>query len=231
MSDTVPAPSAPAAIPGDPARLHLTVTSEIGAPVGRGERQERHRLNVRFLAEGEDPHQWSAAHDQVGVVAVHRIRLERGAVDVGVLAAVQQAEVLEAELAEAVLGSAFTRRGGRSRLVPAVREALGKGPRTDLGDLVLLSHVSVNEPWAGTGLDVLLLGELLARIGGPAVVATAPSFMRGGQDCQSLMASLRTAGFVPLAEHTIVADAALVPALSGPAGQDLLRRYAAEAGH
>ncbi|MEU9044536.1 MULTISPECIES: hypothetical protein [unclassified Kitasatospora] len=94
---------------------------------------------------------------------------------------------------------------------------------------VILGHLSVGDPWANAGLDVLLLGELLARIGGSAVVATAPSFMRGGRSHQSLMTALHAAGFVPMAGHTVVADAALVPALSGPAGQDLIRRYEAEA--
>lgn len=62
------------------------------------------------------------------MVTIRRIRLERGAVGTDVLTDVREAEVLEKELTEAVLASAFTPRVGRSRLVPAVRETLGEGP-------------------------------------------------------------------------------------------------------
>ncbi|WP_371523301.1 hypothetical protein [Kitasatospora sp. NBC_01300] len=61
-------------------------------------------------------------------------------------------------------------------------------------------------------------------------MATAPSLMRSDRGRESSTASLRAAGFVPTAGHTVVADAALVPARSGPAGPDLIRRYEAEAG-
>ncbi|MEU4302870.1 hypothetical protein [Kitasatospora aureofaciens] len=90
-------------------------------------------------------------------MTVRRIRLERGAVEANVLSAVQQREILEAELAKAVLGSAFSRRSNRSRLIPAMREALVTGPRTGV---TWCFSATVNEPWVGTGLDVLLLGEL-----------------------------------------------------------------------
>lgn len=77
----------------------------------------------------------------------------------------------------------FTRRDGQRRLAPEVRASLAKGPRTDLGDLLLLDHFSVSADWAVQDLDLLLLGEAVTRAAeaGPCFVATAPSLLRSSR--------------------------------------------------
>ncbi len=229
MSESVAERVAASSLPGDPAGLHLTVTSEVGPALDGGRRQESHRLLVRRPRDGEvwrPAGAWSDGREHVGLVSVRRIPLVGASVAAAVLAELGRSDGLDVELNTAVLSAVVTSRGGRARLAPAVREVLGKGSRSVLGDLVVLDGFSVSGGWASAGLEVLLLGELMSRtVDGPSVVATAPFFLKGAQGYQPTLAALKAAGFRPLAGHVMVAECSGLPTLSGAAGKELIEQY------
>ncbi len=229
MTDTVATSAADVLLPGNPADLHLTVTSEIGPAVEGGGRPADHRLLVRYPRNGEDWRpgaSWSERREHVALISIRCVPMAGGTMASELVAELQRDDNLDHELHTAVLSTVLSTRGGRRSFSPAVRSVLGKGPRSALGDLVLLDGFSVATGWANAGLDVLLLGELISRtVTAPAVLATAPLFLTGDQERRIRQAALNAAGFRPLAGHTMVAGTAGLPTLSGPAGQTLTERY------
>ncbi|MFG2845967.1 hypothetical protein ACGF12_22775 [Kitasatospora sp. NPDC048296] len=225
MAETVEQHDDTGLLPADPAglRLSLSVESWPAGPGGRGVEHWSLLARHERLAPGQLPSRTVFGVDlaHVGVISLRRIPLARGLVDPAAydeLTGRAREPALDQELLDAVAEQVFTRRDGRHRLAPAVRDCLGKGPRADVGDLLVLEAYSITADWAVQDLDLLLLGEALARASaaGPCFVATAPSFLRTapGEEPR-VLGALRRAGFRPLAGLVMVAPGTGVPRLTG----------------
>ncbi|MFD5610549.1 hypothetical protein [Kitasatospora sp. NPDC127060] len=211
-------------LPADPAGLRLSLSAEYwpSGPGGRGTEHWSLLARHELLAPGQMPSRTVFGVDlaHVGVISLRRIPLLRGtigAADYDDLVGRAGDPALEQELLTAVAEQVFTRRDGQHRLTPAVRDCLGKGPRTHIGDLLVLEAYSVAADWAVQDLDLFLLGEALARTAaGACFVATAPALLRTfpGQEAQ-VLGTLRRAGFRPLGGLVMAAPGTGVPRLTG----------------
>ncbi|MGV9268095.1 hypothetical protein ACWDRR_25920 [Kitasatospora sp. NPDC003701] len=213
-------------LPADPAGLRLSLSVETWPARLAGRAAEEWTLLARY--ERPRPGQLSSrtafgadlAH--VGIVSMRRVPLLRGVIAPDVfedLVGVVGEPALDQAVLTAVAEQVFTRRGGEHRLVPGVREVLGRGPRADLGDLLLVDNFSVSTDWAVQDLDLLLLGEALARaaaVTGACFAATAPSCLRASQGSRQVLSVLNRAGFRTLAGHVMVAAATELPRMAGP---------------
>ncbi|MFJ3216531.1 hypothetical protein ACIPLC_11485 [Kitasatospora sp. NPDC086801] len=233
MTDTPTEPTT-AELPGDPGRLHLTVTSEIGPLLAGGERMQTHRLLVRHPQEPAAAGIGRSPDDALGQVArlgICRIPMTRGSVSTALLAGPEGEIPQWSEAIGAVCRDALTTQGERTHFTTVLRKVLGSGPYGDLGDLLIVDEFTFHGGWEDPGLGVLLLGELVARTGaGPCVVAIAPELLDGAQGYQRTLAVLRAGRFRHLSGHTMVAEQPGFPAFSGPAGLELIRRHRSSSG-
>ncbi|MEV7123735.1 hypothetical protein [Kitasatospora griseola] len=221
MTSTAAQQHSESGLPADPAGLRLTVTSECwpGGPGGRGPEECSLLVRHEQLQAGQHPSRIALGTrlDSVGRVGMLRVPLRRGVIspnDFDYLSGRAGESALEQEVRTAAAEQLFTRRDGQRRLVPEVRSSLERGPRTDLGDLLLLDDLSVSEEWAVQDFDLLLLGEAVARSAaeGLCFLAAVPSLMRSSPN--RALGVLRRAGFRP-AVGPVMVSASSVPRLAG----------------
>ncbi|WP_331727363.1 hypothetical protein OG871_40185 (plasmid) [Kitasatospora sp. NBC_00374] len=226
MADTVEQQHADAGLlPADPAGLRLSLSVEYwpAGPGGRGFEEWSLLVRNERLQPGQRPSRtaFGVELEYVARVGLVRVPLLRGTItqdDYDALVGRAGEPALDQDVRTAVAEQVFTRRDGQRRLAPEVRASLAKGPRTDLGDLLLLDHFSVSADWAVQDLDLLLLGEAVTRAAeaGPCFVATAPSLLRSSPGSQHTTALLHRAGFRPMAGLTMVALGSGMPRLACP---------------
>ncbi|MGW4897384.1 hypothetical protein ACWEQL_34780 [Kitasatospora sp. NPDC004240] len=233
MTETAEQHNGSGLFPADPTGLRLSLSVEYWSAAPGGQAAENWSLLARheLLAPGQLPSQtvFGADLTHVGTVGLKRIPLTRGVITQAlydILSGRTGEPALDQDVLIAVAEQVFTRRNEQHHLAPVVRECLGKGPRAVIGDLLVLDAYSIAADWAVQDLDLLLLGEAIARAAaaGPCFVATAPSRLRTLQGGQQVLGALRRAGFCPLAGQVMVAAGMGMPQLSGPAGQELLQR-------
>ncbi|MFJ4596918.1 MULTISPECIES: hypothetical protein [unclassified Kitasatospora] len=233
MTDTPTVPLS-TGLPGDPDRLHLTITCEIGPVLAAGERSQTHRLLARYPQERDAAEIRRPPNDglsQVALLGLCQIPMDSGSVSTALLADLENTIPRGSEVISAVHRDALTNQNDRSEFTTVLRKMLGQGPYGDLGNLLIVNEFTFDDGWDDPGLGVLLLGELVARAGsGPCVVATAPKFLNGAQGYQRTLAVLSAAGFRPLRGHTTIVEPSGLPAFSGPAGTALIRLRRASGG-
>ncbi|MFJ9521332.1 hypothetical protein ACIRPK_24155 [Kitasatospora sp. NPDC101801] len=210
-------------MPADPAGLRLSLSPEYwpAGPGGRGVEEWSLLVRHERLQPGQRPSRtaFGVELEYVARVGLLRVPLRLGTItqdDFDALVGRGGEPALDQEVRTAVAEQVFTRRDGQQRLAPVVRDGLEKGPRTDLGHLLLLDDFSVSADWAVQDLDLLLLGEAItgASAAGPCFVATAPSLLRSSPGYQHRLDLLHRAGFRPMAGVTMVASGSGLPQLT-----------------